>query len=54
MFIYFRSISNNKIRGLGIGVFHKNVNLVSLDLRGNPIKTIYWEVFINKSKLRKL
>ncbi|XP_044016215.1 lutropin-choriogonadotropic hormone receptor isoform X2 [Aphidius gifuensis] len=48
------SISNNKIRGLGIGVFHENVNLVSLDLRGNPIKTIYWEVFINKSKLRKL
>lgn len=49
-----RSISNNKIERLTKEAFRHASNLMSLDLRGNPIKEIHDETFQNLGKLRKL
>ncbi|XP_018373386.1 PREDICTED: lutropin-choriogonadotropic hormone receptor isoform X2 [Trachymyrmex cornetzi] len=48
------SISNNKIKQLTRDALRYASNLVSLDLRGNPIKEIHDETFQNLGKLRKL
>lgn len=48
------SISNNKIEKLARDALRHASNLVSLDLRGNPIKEIHDETFQNLGKLRKL
>lgn len=49
-----RSISNNKIERLTKDALRYASNLMSLDLRGNPIKEIHDETFQNLGKLRKL
>ncbi|XP_076163087.1 G-protein coupled receptor rickets isoform X2 [Ptiloglossa arizonensis] len=48
------SLSNNRIEALEERVFQSVINLVSLDLRGNPIKEIHGNTFQNLRKLRKL
>ncbi|KAK2576225.1 hypothetical protein KPH14_005594 [Odynerus spinipes] len=48
------SISNNRIQKLEGYVFQRMESLVSLDLRGNPIKQIHENTFQNLHKLRKL
>ncbi|XP_014483858.1 PREDICTED: lutropin-choriogonadotropic hormone receptor isoform X2 [Dinoponera quadriceps] len=48
------SISNNRIEQLTEDALRNAYNLVSLDLRGNPIKVIHNETFRNLRKLRKL
>ncbi|XP_034948916.1 lutropin-choriogonadotropic hormone receptor isoform X2 [Chelonus insularis] len=48
------SLSNNKIHHLGSDSFIGNPNIISLDLRGNPIKEIHSRTFENHVKLRKL
>lgn len=49
-----RSLSNNRIETLEEHVFQRVTNLLSLDLRGNPIKEIHGNTFRNLRKLRKL
>lgn len=49
-----RSISNNKIEQVTENALRHAGNLVSLDLRGNPIKEIHDKTFRNLHKLRKL
>ncbi|XP_012214508.2 lutropin-choriogonadotropic hormone receptor isoform X2 [Linepithema humile] len=48
------SVSNNKIEQLTENALRHAGNLVSLDLRGNPIKEIHDGTFRNLRKLRKL
>ncbi|KAL6259334.1 hypothetical protein P5V15_009249 [Pogonomyrmex californicus] len=48
------SISNNKIEQLTRDALCHVNNLISLDLRGNPIKEIHDQTFQNLGKLRKL
>ncbi|XP_068979090.1 lutropin-choriogonadotropic hormone receptor isoform X2 [Bombus flavifrons] len=48
------SLSNNRIETLEEHVFQRVTNLLSLDLRGNPIKEIHGNTFRNLRKLRKL
>ncbi|XP_043596368.1 lutropin-choriogonadotropic hormone receptor isoform X4 [Bombus pyrosoma] len=48
------SLSNNRIEKLEEHVFQRVTNLLSLDLRGNPIKEIHGNTFRNLRKLRKL
>ncbi|XP_029163708.1 lutropin-choriogonadotropic hormone receptor isoform X2 [Nylanderia fulva] len=48
------SISNNRIEQLAGDALRHADDLVSLDLRGNPIKEIHEETFQNLGKLRKL
>ncbi|XP_020296720.1 lutropin-choriogonadotropic hormone receptor isoform X2 [Pseudomyrmex gracilis] len=48
------SVSNNRIEQLTRDALHRTRNLMSLDLRGNPIKEIDDGAFRNLGKLRKL
>ncbi|XP_070150452.1 lutropin-choriogonadotropic hormone receptor isoform X2 [Polyergus mexicanus] len=48
------SISNNRIEQLTGNALGRASDLVSLDLRGNPIKEIHDKTFQNLGKLRKL
>ncbi|XP_050450459.1 lutropin-choriogonadotropic hormone receptor-like isoform X1 [Cataglyphis hispanica] len=48
------SISNNRIEQLTRDALRHASDLMSLDLRGNPIKQIHDETFQNLGKLRKL
>ncbi|XP_076279000.1 G-protein coupled receptor rickets isoform X1 [Lasioglossum baleicum] len=48
------SLSNNKIETVDGRTFRRAANLLSLDLRGNPIKEIHGDAFRDLRKLRKL
>lgn len=54
LYRFRRSLSNNRIETLEEHVFRQVTNLLTLDLRGNPIKEIHGNTFHNLCKLRKL
>ena len=49
-----RSLTSNKIKVLGADSFKYSRNILSIDLRGNPIKEIHDFTFQNLSRLKKL